>query len=124
MRHQIAVSLATLAAFMQKRKIIIVILILAVGGVGFLIHDWRVKTRTWNDDQRVTLYSWTDENGAIHYTNTQPPDGARNVSESQGYEYVDQPLAIKIKNHAVGLYRWVKGLLFAPKAEKQKKSRS
>jgi len=28
---------------------------------------------------QAQLYRWTDENGKVHYTDTQPPAGARNV---------------------------------------------
>lgn len=96
-------------------------LIAILGAVGFLAYDWQVKTTTYEDDQRVALYSWTDENGARHYTNTQPPDGARNVEESKGFKYTDQPLAVKLKNKIVDGYKWIKGKLFKKKDGKNNK---
>ena len=61
------------------KKVFIILLVLICGGVGLLAYDWHVKTTIQEDDQRVTLYSWTDEKGAKHFTNTQPPDGAKGV---------------------------------------------
>ncbi len=54
------------------KKALIIALLIILGFVGFLAYDWHVKTTIQADDQRVTLYSWTDEKGARHYTNTQP----------------------------------------------------
>ncbi len=88
-----------------------------------MVYDWHVKTTIQNDDQRVTLYSWTDAKGAKHYTNTQPPDGARNVEESRGYKYVEPPLAMKIKNQSVELYQWIKAKIFTPKPKKPKRKK-
>ena len=98
----------------MKRKLIIA-LIIVLGTAGFLAYDWHVKTTIYEDDRRVTLYSWTDEKGARHYTDTQPPDGARNVEMSKGFEYADQPLAVKLKNKTVDGYKWVKEKLFKKK---------
>ena len=90
------------------KKTLIIVLIIILGSVGFLAYDWQVKTTLREDDQRVTLYSWTDENGARHYTNTQPPDGAGNIEERKGYKYSDQPLVEKIKDKTIDGYKWIK----------------
>ena len=103
------------------KKTLIIALIIILGFVGFLAYDWHVKTTIQADDQRVTLYSWTDENGARHYTNTQPPDGARNIEESKGYKYVDQPLVVKIKDKIINGYKWTKDKLFKKKDRKKDK---
>jgi len=103
------------------KKTLIIVLIIILGSVGFLAYDWYVKTALHEDDQRVTLYSWADENGARHYTDTQPPDGARNIEERKGYQYTDQPLVVKIKDKVMDRYKKVKDKLF--KKKKQKKSR-
>ena len=103
------------------KKGLIIALIIILGAVGYLAYDWHVKTKILEDDQRVTLYSWTDEKGAKHYTNTQPPDGARNIEESKGYKYVDQPLVVKIKNETIEGYKWIKEMLFKKKDRKKKK---
>ena len=103
------------------KKAWIIVLIVTLGSAGFLAYDWHVKTSIQKDDQRVTLYSWTDENGAKHYTDTQPPDGARNVEVHKGYKYVEQPLVIRIKDKAIEIYRWIKEKIFKPKSKKHKK---
>ena len=102
------------------KKILIVVVIIITGTIGFLAYDWHVKTTLHEDDQRVTLYSWTDENGAMHYTYTQPPDGARNIEERKGYQYTDQPLVVKIKDKVMVRYKKVKDKFF--KKKKKKKS--
>ena len=61
------------------KKALIVIIMPILGFAGFLAYDWHVKTTIQENDQRVTLYSWTDAKGARHYTPTQPPDGAQNI---------------------------------------------
>ena len=97
------------------KKTLIIALVIILGGAGYLVYDWHIKTTIYEDDQRVTLYSWTDEKGARHYTNTQPPDGARNVEESKGFKYTDQPLAVKLKNKIVDGYKWINQKLFKKK---------
>jgi len=103
------------------KKTLIVIVIIIIGTVGFLAYDWQVKTTLLEDDQRVTLYSWTDENGARHYTNAQPPDDARNIEERKGYKYTDQPLVVKIKDKTIEGYKRIKDKLFKKKDRKKKK---
>jgi hypothetical protein len=103
------------------KKVVIILLVLICGGVGLLAYDWYVKTTIQEDDQRVTLYSWTDDKGAKHFTDTQPPDGAKNIEESKGYKYVDQPLVVKIKNKTIEGYKWIKEKLFKMKDRKKKK---
>ena len=103
------------------KKVLIIAILIIIGFVGFLVYDWQVKTTIQQDDQRVSLYSWTDEKGEKHFTNTQPPDNARNVEEIRGYQYVEPPLAIRIKDKAVAMYRWVKEKIFKKKDRKKKK---
>lgn len=103
---------------MKKASIIALIIIL--GCAAFLAYDWHVKTTIQGDDQRVTLYSWTDEKGARHYTDTQPPDNAQNVEERKGFKYVELPLVVKIKDKTVDMYQWIKEKLFKRKDRKKK----
>ncbi len=103
------------------KKGLIIALTIILGAFGYLAYDWHVKTKILKDDQRVTLYSWTDEKGAKHYTNTQPPDGARNVEENKGYEYSDRPLVIKLKDKVVDGYKGLKENLFRKKNRKKDK---
>lgn len=103
------------------KKTIIITLILIMAFVSFLVFDWHKKTTLKRDDQRVTLYSWTDEEGNKHFTDTQPPDDARNVEEHRGYQYVEQPLVVKIKNETMDAYQWTKAKLFKKNDRKKKK---
>ena len=103
------------------KKPIVVIVILITATAGYLAYDWHVKTTIQVDDQRVTLYSWTDDKGAKHYTNTQPPDDAQNIEERKGYKYVDLPLVVKIKNKALDGYQWFKEKLTRKRDRKRKK---
>ena len=103
------------------KKGLIIAFIIILGSAGFLAYDWHVKTSIQADDQRVTLYSWTDEQGAKHYTDTQPPDGAKNVEQSKGYKYVQPPLVIKMEDKMIEMYGWIKGKLFKKKDKKKKK---
>ena len=103
------------------KKTLIVLVILIIGTTGFLAYDWHVKTTIQQDDQRVTLYSWTDEKGARHFTDTQPPDDAQNIEAHKGYKYVDQPLVVKIRNKTMDAYQWTKKKLFKKKDRKKKK---
>jgi len=105
------------------RKTSIIALLVILGAAGFLAYDWHVKTTIQEDDQRVTLYSWTDDKGARHYTNTQPPDNAKNIEESKGYKYVEPPLVLKIKDKTIDMYNWIKEKLFKKKDQNKKKRR-
>jgi hypothetical protein len=106
------------------KKALIIVMLIFIGFVGFLVYDWHVKTTIQQDDQRVSLYSWTDEKGEKHFTDTQPPDNARNVEELKGFKYVDPPLAIRIQAKAVEMYRWVKEKMFKKKDGKKNKRSS
>jgi hypothetical protein len=103
------------------KKTLIIAVLIVLGSVGYLIYDWHVKTTIQQGDQRITLYSWTDENGEKHFTDTQPPDNARNVEELKGFKYVEPPLATRIKDRVVAMYRWVKDNVFKKKDRKKKK---
>ena len=100
------------------KKTIITTLFLILGFVGFLIYDWHKKTTIQKDDKRVTLYSWTDQKGVKHFTDTQPPDDAWDVDVQKGYQYGDQPMVMKIKNAIMDAYQWTKEKFFKKK-EKQ-----
>ena len=102
------------------KKILIIAFIIILGSVGFLAYDWHVKTTIQADDQRVTLYSWTDAKGARHNTDTQPPDDARNIEAHKGYKYTDRPLVIKIKDKIIDGYKRIKDKLFKKKDRKKK----
>ncbi len=104
---------------MKKAFIIIMIILCAIGSL--LFYDWHVKTKKMAAEPSVTLYSWTDENGEKHFTDTQPPGGAKNVEEFKGYEHIKPPLIIKIKDKSADFFKWIKSKLFKKKKDKKKK---
>ena len=89
---------------------------------------WENETewhRAWKNEfptawQEVVHY---DENGEKHFTDTQPPRGARNVEEFKGYEHVKPPLIIKIRDRSIDFFKWIKGKLFKKKKDKKKKTK-
>ncbi len=107
---------------MKKALIIIVIIVFAVGG--FLYYDWHVKTKKMVAEPSITLYSWTDENGKKHFTDTQPPQGSKNIQEVKGYDHIEPPLIVKFKDKTIDFYKWIKGKLLKKKDEKEKKKKA
>ena len=106
----------------MKKALIVAIIILVAGG-GFLFYDWHVKTKKMAAEPNITLYSWTDENGEKHFTDTQPPRGAKNVEEFKGYEHVKPPIITKIRDKSVDFFKWIKDKLFKKKKDKKKKTK-
>jgi hypothetical protein len=94
------------------KKALVVISIFVCGSAAYLYYDWDVKTKKMAAEPAVTLYSWTDENGAKHFTNKRPPKEAKGVKTSNGYKFVEPPLIVKIKNITIEYYRWIKNKLF------------
>ena len=97
------------------KKALIVILVLLCATSGFLYYDWHVKTKKLAAEPSVTLYSWTDEEGQKHFTDTQPPQNAKNVEQLKGYEHIERPLIEKIKDKTIDFFKWLKGKLFKKK---------
>ena len=106
---------------MKKALIVGIIILVAIGG--FLFYDWYVKTKKMAAEPSITLYSWTDENGEKHFTDTQPPRGAKNVEEFKGYEHVKPPFITKIRDKSVDCFKWIKDKLFKKKKDKKKKTK-
>ena len=106
---------------MKKALIVGIIILVAIGG--FLFYDWYVKTQKMAAEPSITLYSWTDENGEKHFTDTQPPRGAKNVEEFKGYEHVKPPFITKIRDKSVDCFKWIKDKLFKKKKDKKKKTK-
>ena len=100
------------------KKALIVVLVVLFGTAGFLYYDWHVKTKKLAAEPNITLYSWTDEDGKKHYTDTQPPLNAENVEEFKGYEHIKPPLIKIIKDKTIVFFKWVKGKLFKKKDKK------
>jgi hypothetical protein len=103
----------------MKKALIVILIILSLAG-GFLYYDWHVKTKKMEAEPNITLYSWTDENGEKHFTDTQPPRGAKNIEEFKGYEHIRPPFIVQIKDKSIGFFKWIKGKLLKKKEDKRK----
>ena len=97
------------------KKILMIILVLICGTAGFLYYDWHVKTKKLAAEPSIILYSWTDEKGKKHFTDTHPPQNAENVEKLKGYEHIEPPLIKKLKYKIIDFYTWLKGKLFKKK---------
>ena len=104
---------------MQKALIIIIVVIVAIGG--YLGWDWYDKTRKQALEPSIVLYYWTDVNGNKHFSDSPPPEGARNIYTEKGYKHIKPPLVVLIKNKSVEFYQKVKKKLFGPDKKKNRK---
>ena len=102
------------------KKAIIIVTILVCVAAGYLYYDWQVQTKKMAAEPKITLYSWTDKNGVKHFTDTAPPEGVRDIQETEGFKYVEPPLVVKIKEKSSDFYDWIKSKIF-PKKDKKKK---
>ena len=126
----ITVYLATLQVFLERgssksaknsrKKVLFIVIILVCGTAGYLYYDWHIHTKKMAAEPSITLYSWTDEEGAKHFTDTPPPKGARDVETSKGSKYVEPPLVVQIKDNTVEFYKWIKKKIFKKKKNKER----
>ena len=100
---------------MRKALIITIVLIVAFGG--YLGWDWHAKTTKQELEPSITLYFWTDAKGNKHFSDTPPPEGAKDVYEDKGYKHIKPPLVVKIKNKTIEFYKETKKKLFKTKKE-------
>ena len=98
---------------MRKATIIIILLIVAVGA--YLGWDWYAKTTKQKLEPSITLYFWTDADGNKHFSDTPPPEGARDVYTDKGFKHIKKPLVVTIKDKTVEFYKETKKKLFKPK---------
>jgi hypothetical protein len=103
------------------KKALVVILVMVFGVSGFLYYDWHTKTKTQASEPSIPQYSWTDSQGARHFTDRPPPKGATNIKETKGYKSIDPPLVVSIKNKAIETYQQIKKKLFKPRKKKKRR---
>ena len=103
---------------MQKALIVIIVLIAAIGG--YLGWDWYAKTTKQEFESGITLYFWTDAQGNKHFSDTPPPEGAKDVYTDKGYKHIKPALVVIIKNKAVDFYKETKKKLFKSKKKRKK----
>jgi hypothetical protein len=102
------------------RNALIVIIVVIVGIGGYLGWDWYDKTKKKELEPSITLYYWTDATGNKHFSDTPPPEGAKNVYTEKGYKHLKPPLVVTIKNKTVEFYKKIKQKLFRSKKKKKK----
>ncbi len=105
------------------KKAVVVVSILVLGAAGYLLYDWHTKTKMQAAEPSITFYTWTDESGAKHFTDTTPPKGALNIQTSKGYQYIAPPLVVTIREKTVHYYERIRNKLFPPKQNKKGKAR-
>ena len=103
------------------KKTLVVIIIIILGGCGYLYYDWHTKTQKQTAEPSIAQYSWTDAQGSRHFTDSPPPKGATNIRETEGYKYIDPPLVITLKNRAIEYYDRIKEKNSRSKKKKKKK---
>jgi len=104
---------------MKKALVVIVAIILGVSG--FLYYDWHTKTKKQTAEPNIPQYSWTAKDGARHFTDTAPPQGATDIKETKGYQYIEPPLVITLKDKAAEYYNRIKEKISKPKKKKKRK---
>jgi predicted negative regulator of RcsB-dependent stress response len=70
------------------KNVLIIVVILFLGVAGFLGWDWYDKTQRQELEPSITLYSWEDEKGDRHFSDTPPPQGAKNIQKTKGYKHL------------------------------------
>ena len=103
---------------MRTAIIIIIVLIVAVGG--YLGWDWHTKTAKQKLEPSITLYYWTDAQENKHFSDSPPPEGAKDVYTDKGYKHIKPPLVVIIKDKTVEFYKETKKKLFKTKKKRKK----
>ena len=103
------------------KKTLAVILIIVLGFSGFLYYDWHTKTKKQTAEPNIPQYSWTDQDGARHFNDRPPPEGATNIKETKGYQYIEPPLVITLKDKAIEYYNRIKEKISKSKKKKKRK---
>jgi len=102
------------------RKALIIIIIIIMGAGGYLGWDWYDKTKNQKLEPSITLYYWTDAAGNKYFSDTPPPENARNVHKEKGYKHIKPPLIVTLKNKAVEYYKKTMKKLFKSGKTKKK----
>jgi hypothetical protein len=89
---------------MKKLYLFLALAVLA----GYLAYDWHTAIQARKQPSQVTLYTWSDEKGGRHFTDTPPPAGARNVEKSTGVAQPREPLVVRMKDAVVDAYRGIR----------------
>jgi Domain of unknown function (DUF4124) len=107
------------AYFMKKVLIVGIVIIIGIGG--FLGWDWYDKTQRQTLEPSITLYHWTDVRGNKHFSDTPPPEGAKNIYKEKGFKHIEPPLIMTMKDKTTEFIKKTKTKLFGKKKEKRTK---
>ena len=105
------------------KKALVVILVFVSGVSGFLYYDWHTKTKKQAAEPSIPQYSWTDAQGARHFTDRPPPKGATHIQETKGYKSIDPPLVVTIKEKVAETYQHIKKKWFKPQKKKKRRDK-
>ena len=80
------------------KKIIMGFVILTAGIAGYLSYDlWQFTNQTRNATLVNSIYSWKDEKGAYHFSDTKP-DAVADFTVSDAYQYRPLPIIYRIRD--------------------------
>ena len=90
------------------KKLYLFLSLAVLAGAGYLAYDWHTVTQAQKQPPKVTLYTWSDDKGVRHFTDTPAPVGARNVEKSTGVAQPREPLVVRMKDAVVDLFRGIR----------------
>ena len=105
------------------KKTLVIILIIVLGFGGFLYYDWHTKTKAQAAEPSISQYSWTDDQGIRHFTDTGPPEEVSDIRKIKGHKYIEPPLVYAIKDKGAETYKKIKKRLSKLKKKKAKKNK-
>lgn len=78
------------------KKFAIVMMVLVALITGFLYYDWHKKTHVSEEEKYVFVYSWTDEEGQVNFTNQTPPAGAKKIDQIKSLKTLEKPIILQV----------------------------
>jgi len=79
-------------------KTIAAVLLALIGlSAAYLAYDWVSVSKRRAAASSISLYSWKDASGGVHFSDKAPPPGALEVHRTRGQAYVPPPLAVRLK---------------------------
>ena len=79
------------------KKVLIVLLTSIALFAGYLVYDWVSVAHKRTHAPMVSIYSWKDADGTVHFSDQPPPPGAVEIHKTRGQAYVAPPLVIRMK---------------------------
>jgi len=79
---------------MKKFAIVTTVMVALIAG--FLYYDWHKKTHVSEEERYTLVYSWTDEEGQVNFTNQAPPAGAKNIDQIKTLKTLEKPIILQV----------------------------